>query len=177
MSADEPVHVVGYDPQWPTLFSAERQRLCAALALSPTDIEHIGSTAVPGLDAKPIIDLMLGEGTYPPRAELTAQMEALGYENLGEAGVPERIYFRRRQPQAFNLHLVRRGGQHWISNIALRDYLRAHGDARARYAETKRQVLASGHNTLLAYSDAKASIVGALIARALDWRSAKEQAL
>jgi GrpB-like predicted nucleotidyltransferase (UPF0157 family) len=169
MTVEEPVHVIAYDPDWPAVFAAERQRLCAALAVSHDDIEHIGSTAVPGLNAKPIIDLMLGAADYPPHTEITSGIERLGYENLGEAGVPERIYFRCRLPRAFNLHVVRRGGQHWATNIALRQYLRAHAPARARYAEAKQHALACGHQTLLAYSDAKGSVVSELIARALRW--------
>jgi len=96
----------------------------------------------------------------------------LGYENLGEAGVSERLYFRRRVPEAFNLHVVRRGGKHWVSNLALRDYLRTHAPARRRYAETKRHALASGQNTLLSYSEAKARVINEMLSQALEWSHA-----
>ena len=108
MNLDEPVHLVEYDAHWPAAFAAERRRLCEALAVPESDIEHIGSTAVAGCQSKPIIDLMLGVATYPPPAAITSKIVHLGYENLGEAGVPERLYFRRRVVKAYNLQVVRR---------------------------------------------------------------------
>jgi|SRR5438309_11205646 len=172
MTIDETVYIVEYDPRWPAAFAAERKLLCQELAVSETDIEHVGSTAVPGLEAKPIIDLVLGVTAYPPPAALALGIERLGYENLGEAGVPKRLYFRRRVPEAFNLHVVRRGGKHWVSNLALRDYLRTHAPARRRYAETKRHALASGQNTLLSYSEAKARVINEMLSQALEWSHA-----
>ncbi len=73
----------------------------------------------PGLIAKPIIDLMLGVDRFPPSAELQTAIERLGYEPLGEAGVPGRLYFRRRGAQHDNLHVVLKGGAHWTNNLAL----------------------------------------------------------
>jgi GrpB-like predicted nucleotidyltransferase (UPF0157 family) len=172
MTIDEPIHIVECDPRWPAMFTMERERLCRRLGLSEADIQHIGSTEVPGLVAKPIIDLMLGLNVYPPPAALTLEIERLGYESLGEAGVPERLHFRRRVPQAFNLHVVRRADKLWVSNLALRDYLRTHPSAQRRYAETKRQALASGQNTLLSYSEAKARVINEILAQALEWNRA-----
>lgn len=172
MTIDEPVHIVEYNPRWPAVFATERELLCQGLALSQADIEHIGSTAIPGLEAKPVIDLMLGVTAYPPPEALALGIERLGYENLGEAGVPERHYFRRRVPEEFNLHVVRRGGKHWVSNLALREYLRANASARRRYAEAKRQALASGRKTLLSYSEAKARVINDMLTQALEWNHA-----
>ena len=163
---DEPVEIVDYNPIYEGRYRAERDRLRLGLATATLKFEHIGSTAVPGLAGKPVVDLMLGA---PPAAwgaleELRARVVALGYEDLGEAGVPGRISFRRRTKlRAFNVALVEEGGAHWRDNVALRDYLRAHPDAAAKYAEAKRAAVAGGAKTLLAYSEAKRVVLESLV--------------
>jgi GrpB-like predicted nucleotidyltransferase (UPF0157 family) len=166
-SIDELVHIVEYDPTWPAIFVAEQARVSAALAVSLQRLEHIGSTAVRELPAKPIVDIMLGTDNWPPAASIGQAITGLGYESLGEAGVPERLYFRLRGQSDFNLHVVRFAGHHWQSNIALRDYLRNHEAARIRYGQAKRAAIASGAARLLAYSDAKSPIVANLLEEAL----------
>jgi GrpB-like predicted nucleotidyltransferase (UPF0157 family) len=155
---DEPVEITDYNPHYEGRFRAERDRLRIGLATATLKFEHIGSTAVPGLAGRPVVDLMLGA---PPAAwaaleELRGRIVALGYEDLGEAGVPGRISFRRRTKlRAFNLALVEEGGAHWRENVALRDYLRANPEAAAKYAEAKRAAVAGGARMLVAYSEAK----------------------
>lgn len=164
---DEPITLSAYQTDWPTRFASEQQRLAAALHLAPAAIEHIGSTAVPGLAAKPTLDLMLGLPSYPPPTRLITALEALGYESLGEAGVPERHYLRLRTSLSANLHLVLHNGSHWRNNLALRDYLRANPAACERYAQVKAAALATGATSLLSYSAAKAAVVGDLLEQAL----------
>lgn len=166
-SIDEPVHVVDYDTAWPEVFLAERARISTALAIRFEQIEHIGSTAVPGLAGKPIVDIMLGLSAWPPSEFVAEAIRGLSYEPLGEAGVPERLYFRLRGSTSFNLHVVDLGGNHWVANLALRDYLRLNRTARERYAEAKRLAVASGAVTLLAYSRAKEDAMTALLQKAL----------
>ncbi len=163
---DEPVEITDYDPHYEGRYRAERDRLRIGLATATLKFEHIGSTAVPGLAGKPIVDLMLGA---PPAAwaaleELRARVVALGYEDLGEAGVPGRIYFRKRTKlRAFNVALVEEGGAHWRENVALREYLRAHPEEAAKYAEAKRAAVAGGARMLLAYSEAKKGVLMELL--------------
>jgi GrpB-like predicted nucleotidyltransferase (UPF0157 family) len=164
---DEPIHLADYDAAWLSIFSAERKRIAAALSVPLDCLEHIGSTAVPNLAAKPIIDIMLGVNGWPPVQSVSEAITCLGYESLGEAGVPERLYFRRRGSSNFNLHLVRLDGNHWRSNIALREHLRGNKDARLRYEQAKRAAIAGGAQTLLAYSEAKSVVVAALLTEAL----------
>jgi GrpB-like predicted nucleotidyltransferase (UPF0157 family) len=162
---DEPVEIVDYNPHYEGRYRAERDRLRIGLATATLKFEHIGSTAVPGLAGKPIVDLMLGA---PPAAwaaleELRARIVALGYEDLGDAGVPGRIYFRKRTKlRAFNVALVEEGGAHWRENVAVRDYLRAHPEEAAKYAEAKRAAVAGGATMLVAYSNAKEGILATL---------------
>ena len=162
---DELVTLVSYDAHWPKTFDAERSRICKALILSPDAIEHIGSTAVPGMIAKPIVDLMLGIPRYPPGDTTVSPLLDLGFQDLGEAGVTGRRHLKMRGERSFNLHIVARGGEHWTNNLKLRDYLRRNPGARERYADAKRAALAQA-DRLLAYSAAKHAAVSELIAAA-----------
>src|SRR4051812_41545245 len=116
---DEPVSLAPHDAAWSGAFEVERARLGEALDLPPDSIEHIGSTAVQGLIAKPVIDMMLAVPSSLSANELLSRLEILGFDNLGEAGVPGRVYLRRRGERDFNLHIVERGGPHWANNLAL----------------------------------------------------------
>lgn len=110
--------------------------------------------------------------SYPPSRAFIEALERLGYENLGEAGVPGRLYFCLRGKQAFNVHVVQASGEHWFNNIALREYLRHSPCARERYAQAKLAAVASGTTRLQAYSAAKSSIVASLLAQASGDQSA-----
>jgi len=164
---DEPVHLSPPDPQWREAAVAEKTRICASLTSEAIAVEHIGSTAVPGLLAKPIIDLMVGLEEYPPGRRVLRVLGELGYEWLGEAGVSGRTYLRLRKPAAFNLHLVLHAGHHWNVNLALRSYLAGSASARQRYTAAKESAIAAGAHTLLAYSAGKADILQALVHEAL----------
>lgn len=167
-TVDESIHVVEPDIRWPRLFAAEQARLADALRFPRDRIEHIGSTAVPGIVAKPIIDIMVGTELFPPEPYTVDAVSALGYECLGEADVSGRIYFRRRGIDDFNVHLVEFAGTIWQNNIRLRDYLAASPEAKKRYSTFKRQVVESGATSILAYSAAKSSIVEELLREAVE---------
>jgi GrpB-like predicted nucleotidyltransferase (UPF0157 family)/catechol 2,3-dioxygenase-like lactoylglutathione lyase family enzyme len=164
---DEPIEIVEPRDDWATPFAAEAAALHGALGPLVLAVEHIGSTAVPGLVAKPIIDIQVGVAGPPELARVFAPLVALGYESLGQAGVPGRLYFRRRSAHAYNVHVVAFGGVHWIANLALRDYLRANPSEAAGYAAAKRAAVAAGATSLLDYSEHKAAFLTALVERAL----------
>jgi GrpB-like predicted nucleotidyltransferase (UPF0157 family) len=156
---DEPVTVAPADPRWPELAAEEIGRL--KTALPEASIEHIGSTAVPGLEAKPIVDLMVGLPDVSPSLKLP------DYESCGEGGVPGRLYFRKRgNAAAFNVHAVVKDGPLWRDALALRDYLRSRPDEAARYAEAKRAAIESGATTLQLYSRHKAPLILEFLERA-----------
>jgi ribonuclease-3 len=159
---DEPVAVQSHDPRWAALAAEEIARLRAALPEAA--IEHIGSTAVPGMDAKPIVDLMAG------LAELSPSLRLPDYEACGEAGVPGRLYFRRRgNAAAFNAQVVIKDGPLWRDAVVFRDYLRAHPEEAARYAGVKRSAIESGANVLHKYSGHKAPLLLEILERARSW--------
>jgi len=165
---DEPVHLAQYDPAWAAAFEFERLRLSSSLGIPAEGIAHIGSTAVPGLVSKPIVDIMIGAVPFPPPASWNDALAALGYEALGEAGVIGRRYFRRRSRGAFNVHVVERDGEIWCRNLVFRQFLRRAPDAAARYGSVKESAIASGATMLLAYSEAKAAVVDELLRRATE---------
>lgn len=168
MEVDEPVHLAGYDPAWPQAFESERRRLSAALGITIDAIAHIGSTAVPGVVCKPIVDIMIGVAPFPPPEPWSRALTGAGYEALGDAGVRGRLYFRRRVGGDFNVHVVERDGEIWCRNLLLRQHLRRSAEAGARYASAKETAIASGATRLLAYSAAKAAAVEELLRRAAE---------
>ncbi len=154
---DEPIHVVAHDPAWADLGRDLVRQVLAVLGGMSVEVEHIGSTAVPGLDAKPVVDVQVG----CVRADVAVVVECvqrLGFEHVGQAGVPGREYLRRRSGGSANVHVVERDGQLWGDNVLFRDHLRAHPDAARRYARAKHRAAGqAGH--LLAYSALKARTV------------------
>ena len=135
------VRVVPYDDRWPDLFDAESTHILDAVAaarLPPLAIEHVGSTAVMGLAAKPILDIAAGR---PPDILPTTYipiLESLGYIYRGDGGLPGREFFRRGMLRSHHIHLVELGGTHWSRYLRFRDALRADPEIRDAYADLKR---------------------------------------
>jgi GrpB-like predicted nucleotidyltransferase (UPF0157 family) len=172
------VEIVDYDAAWPERFARERDailRACGDAAF--VAIEHIGSTSVPGLGAKSIIDMMPGIRLLDDAAPLVLKLEALGYAYVREfelpnefdEGLPERSYFRKggHGPDAVHVHMVEPGGAFWESQLLFRNYLRRHADAAAEYGALKRRLADEYNETLLAqgidsqvgYTDRKTEFV------------------
>ena len=173
MTVDERIEVVPYDPCWPAWFAADADELRAALGQSLVALEHFGSTAVPSLAGKPIIDILVAPKVWPlPRSEREV-LAHLGYEYLGEAGVPGREYLRRRTAHSTNLAVVPHESPRWRDNLAFRDYLRSHAQAAQAYGETKRAAWEQGARTLLDYSRAKREVVAQLLTEACAWQREK----
>ena len=167
---DEPVEVVAYDPAWLEAFGREQVTLLSLLRPDVIAVEHFGSTAVPDLAAKPVVDVLIGLRRYPPLERVLATLSRSGYVCLGEAGVPGRHYCRKRPASglAFNAALALHDAPLWKNNLAVRDYLRAHPAEAERYSKRKREA-AEATGSLLAYSDRKAVVVASLLERARAW--------
>jgi GrpB-like predicted nucleotidyltransferase (UPF0157 family) len=146
---DEPVEVVAYDPSWPERFAAERERIAAALCGHDVAIEHVGGTAVPGLAARPVVDVMIG-GT---------KREVVVPAGAGAA-----------------VHVVERGGRLWRDNLLVRDFLRSHERARERLGAIKRRAARDARGSLSRYSELKAPSMHALvaIARVRAWAAGRD---
>lgn len=138
------VELVDHDPTWAQLFEQERELLAGVFDGRVVGIEHIGSTSVPNLCAKPIVDVLVGLRELELTDEQVAEMERLGYAYLGEHGLPGRLFFRK-EPRTHHVHVVRHGGEHWERQIAFREALRGDEEERRRYDEFKRRLAAEGH--------------------------------
>lgn len=171
MTIDEAIHLESYDQQWADRFRDEHQTLVREIGPFTAAIEHFGSTSVPGMTAKPIIDMLVGVENALHSNEIIPRLTAMGYEDLGEAGIPGRLYLRKRGSFAYNVHIVLYRGDIWNHNIMIRDYLRAHADEAERYSEIKRRIVSQGTRTLLRYSDEKNVFVEQLLARAKAWKN------
>lgn len=135
--------VVPHDPGWSAAFAKEAARIRSAFGTSPIELHHIGSTAIPGILAKPIIDSL---GVVHTLADADAKAEALaglGYEAMGAYGIEGRRYFRRTDAsgkRTHHLHVFRAASPHVERHIAFRDYLRAHSHIAAQYSALKAQL-------------------------------------
>ena len=161
------VRLVPYDPAWAALFAAEARRLHAALGPElPLALEHTGSTAVPGLAAKPILDLL---GGYPPGTSVERYVAALlraGYVHRGEQGIPGREFFRRGDPRAWHLHLVGHGSTVWREQLAFRDALRGDPALRDAYAALKLALARRFPRDRESYIDGKGAFVRGVVEQA-----------
>lgn len=164
------VHVVSYDAEWPKLFEDEAKLLQEALGGGELSIEHFGSTAVPGLSAKPIVDILIGSKQDSPVSGHLEKLASLGYEFLGEDGRrPGRYFFRKRGTASFNLSIVPLDSALWQENLMVRDYLRANPEESERYTAVKHQGMAVSSHSLLGYQDSKRDYMEEMKARGLQY--------
>jgi GrpB-like predicted nucleotidyltransferase (UPF0157 family) len=158
----KPIEVVTYDPDWPRWFEAEQDRLIRVLGSRAVSIDHIGSTAVPGLAAKPVIDILATVEPFPLPPEVVAAVESFGYEYKGEYGIAGRQYFRTR-PHARHLHVFAPGSAEAEQHLLFRDYLRSHPEPAREYEALKRRLAAEHRLNREAYTEGKADLVRAIL--------------
>lgn len=162
--SEDRVELVEHDPSWTELFEQEAARLSAAFDGAAVGIEHVGSTSVPDLCAKPIVDILVGVLGLELTGEQIAAMEELGYTYLGEHGLPGRLFFRK-EPRTYHVHVVEHGGGHWKRHLLFRDALRSDAEERRRYDEFKRRLAAEGHPREV-YTELKTPFIREIEARA-----------
>ena len=159
-----------YQETWPQLFIAEKERLSSLLPAS-SRIEHIGSTSVPGLAAKPVIDIMVGLADFAVADELVPCIASLQYEYLKfiESQMPYRRFFRKFEGQirTHHIHMVEIGTEFWNRHLAFRNYLREHDDVANDYATLKRELAQRDWDDMNDYADAKTEFIRKFEALAL----------
>lgn len=172
----EKIEIAEYDPRWPELYKRERQHL---LELFPRDlivrVEHVGSTAVPGLGAKPVVDILVGvHNLLTVREQVAPRLEAQGYDYFwapthGDDGPPFYAFFIKRDAagvRTHHIHVVAMDfGEHW-DWVVFRDYLRAHAGVAARYEELKRHLAAAYPCDRVRYTEAKSDFIRSVLASA-----------
>lgn len=160
--------LVDYDPQWPSDFAAEKQRLQAALGDIALGIEHGGSTAVPGLRAKPILDIYVGIYTLDEWVKCKGPLETLGYDYAAHAGIPNDFVFGRGRDNSERTHLVHvveYQGELWRNVLAFRNALRADETLAAEYTAIKQRAVAQAPVNRARYTEIKGPFIAAVLAR------------
>jgi GrpB-like predicted nucleotidyltransferase (UPF0157 family) len=162
------VVVVPYDPRWPAAFEAAAGELRAALGGAILAVHHVGSTSVPGLCAKPVLDILVSVADFNEARRLAPQLESLGYEFRPDEDIPDRHYFRRKRGmvRTHHLSLAEPGSLHHRVTVAFRDALRADGDLAASYANLKWQLARSFPRDREAYLNGKTQFVKDVLAKA-----------
>ncbi len=166
----ERVVIAAYDPEWPSIFLELGTSLRKALGDAALRIDHIGSTAVPGLDAKPIIDIQISVASFDPLDALRIPIEGLGFVFRADNPELTKRYFREK-PGKRRTHIhVRRSGT-WAEQFALlfRDYMRAHDEDAKRYAEVKHRLAAQYGEDRHGYTEAKSPFLWEVMAKADRW--------
>ena len=169
---EDPILVVDYDANWQFQYEQEKIQILDALGDTVADIQHIGSTSVPGLAAKPVIDILLGLKQVPPTQSQIFGIEALGYLYCGELGIPGRYYFRREMPRTHQIHSVLLDSEFWKRHILFRDFLRVHPNAAQQYQALKRKLAVEFRYNRERYTDSKAPLIEQLLVQARAWQQA-----
>jgi GrpB-like predicted nucleotidyltransferase (UPF0157 family) len=151
--------LVSHDPRWPAAFEAERERVALALGSAALGIEHYGSTAIPDMPAKPILDILVGIAELEHWKACHQPLLALGYDYAEHPGVPGHHIFgrgRNSSERTHLLHVVEFGGESWRSNLAFRDALRGDASLREQYRALKTEAVAMAPEGRGAYNALKA---------------------
>jgi GrpB-like predicted nucleotidyltransferase (UPF0157 family) len=156
------VVIVDYDQEWPRLFEAERSRVADALGEPGMKVVHMGSTSVPCLGAKPIIDIMVGVEDGAQADWVQKELEKVGYLDVTpEPDNTEWFYCLGRGTRElyYHVHLVVEGSRHWGRQLAFRDYLRAHPDTAEEYYALKKRLSSQYGENRIGYTEAKTEFI------------------
>jgi len=172
-SSESQLEIVPYNPDWPAAFHAEANRLRSSLGPLALRIDHNGSTSIPGLGAKPIIDIQVSVVSLQPLAEYEERLGAIGYVHVAHPDDSFCLFFHRpRQwPHSHHVHLVEAGGAEERRTLAFRDYLRDHPAVARDYEKLKRDLAGTFAPTVPesreSYAQAKTDFIERVIAVAL----------
>jgi GrpB-like predicted nucleotidyltransferase (UPF0157 family) len=165
-----PIEVHDYDPRWPVLFDEERKRLRRVFGPA-LPIEHIGSTSVPGLAAKPIIDILAGVPSLPKAKSIYIEaLLALGYTYIPEyeTWLPAELFFRKGIPGPWthHLHVMEPSNPRWQDFLLFRDYLRLHPETASAYGSLKKSLALAFGDDIEGFRNAKHEFVTSVTAKA-----------
>ena len=165
--------IVEYNPEWPILFEEEKRRVLSIMGHMILAIEHVGSTAVPNLGAKPIIDMMAGVRRPADADQCIPLLQKIGYTSFTpEPENPDHYYCcgKGLHSVGYHLHLVRFKSPEWQKHLLFRDYLRGHQEIAQQYYELKKELAAKYHSKRGSYTKAKTSFIESVIAKATKYR-------
>ena len=167
------VEIVPHNPQWRNAFEVEAKHVAAALGENVVAIHHIGSTAIPNIYAKPVIDLLVEVRDITEVDGRSSAMESFGYEVMGEYGIAGRRYFRKDNQEGIRTHQIHAfesGTAELDRHLAFRDYLIAHPVDAQRYSELKRKLAEKHPQNIDEYMDGKDGFIKEMDLRAARWR-------
>jgi GrpB-like predicted nucleotidyltransferase (UPF0157 family) len=153
------VRLMPHSELWHQLFAEEETQLRNAIGAQVAAIEHVGSTAICGLSAKPIIDIAVAMREITDAQKRVTQLEGIGYKSRGELGIPGRQYFTKGAPRTHHLHMVELGSDLWRSHLLFRDYLRLHSEVAKEYENLKMELARKYRENREAYTEGKANFI------------------
>ena len=171
------VLVVPPDPSWPARYEREAERIAGALGPAGLRLHHIGSTAIPGIHAKPVIDVLVEASSLEELDDRSREMERAGFEAMGELGIPGRRYFRRDDPEGdrvCNVHAFVAGCDDVLRHLHFRDYLRAHRKEAEEYSRLKIELANRFPTDIYGYMDGKDAFIQERQKRAKRWAEERE---
>ncbi|MBE9188013.1 GrpB family protein [Microcoleus sp. LEGE 07076] len=168
------VEVVPHDRSWRDAFETESKQIALALTENAIAIHHIGSTAIPQIQAKPIIDMLVEVKDIMKVDAQSSGVEALGYEAMGEFGIPGRRFFRKSNElgiRTHHIHTFEVNSAQIYRHLAFRDYLISHPEDGQQYSELKRKLANTYHDNIQGYMDGKDGFIKEIDRKAAKWRS------
>lgn len=164
------VEVKPYDEKWPAMFEEEKGLLLEELGDIIVCIHHIGSTAIYGIAAKPIIDILIEAVSLEELDNAHSKFEAINYEALGEFGIPRRRYYRKgMKNRTHQIHAFKENDEHVLRHTAFRDYINSHPNILREYEELKVKLAAVCNNDIEIYCAGKEEFIKYHEAKALEW--------
>lgn len=170
------VEVVPHSPLWRDAFEAEAKHVAGALGENVVAVHHVGSTAIPEIYAKPVIDLLVEVRDITEVDGRSSSMESHGYEVMGEYGIQGRRYFRKDNGEGIrthHVHVFEAGSEQVARHLAFRDYMIAHPSDARSYSELKRRLASENPLSIDAYMDGKDGFIKEIDRRAAQWRSSQ----
>ncbi len=166
------IHVVQYDSRWPRMFKQESKTISKSLDGEAVQIYHIGSTAIPGINAKPIIDILVVVRDISNSAQLEQAMTNLGYTAKGEAGIPGRLFFIKgtEESRSHHVHMFQDGHPEIQRHLDFVAYLATHPEDAQRYSDMKEGLALRFPTDIDSYTEGKTELIRELDERARSWR-------
>ncbi len=165
------VIIVDYNPQWPQMYEQEKARIQEAIGEYLIDIQHVGSTSIPGLSAKPVIDIMAVIRNISLVEQCIKPLETLDYFYQGEGGIPGRHFFRKpidiSRGRTYHMHMVEKGHDQWAMYQLFREYMLLHPESVQAYDRLKRELAINYGADRVAYTNAKAPFIESIIRAAV----------
>lgn len=167
------VIVVPFDSQWSELFNKEKIAIKKVFGDEAIAIDHIGSTAITGMDAKPIIDILISAKDIQVIDQFNTQMERLGYIAKGEFNIPGRRFFTKDTDnvRTHHVHTFQVGDPHLSRHLAFRDYMMTHPDDAIKYLQLKINLAKRFPNDIAAYCDGKDAFIKEIDIKAAKWQA------